>query len=50
MGGKSNKSIDLTTGGEHGSPAPTGDGLEEDAPHKNPASNNLNLIIYLKFI
>ena len=50
MGGKSNKSIDLTTGGEHGSPAPTGDRLEEDAPHKNTSSDSLNLIIYPTFI
>ena len=50
MGRKSNKSITLTTGGEHGSPAPTGDGLEEDAPYKNPASDSLNLIIYPTFI
>ena len=47
MGSKSNKSINVTTGGgDHGSPAPAGDGLEEDAPHKNPVSDSLNLIIY----
>ena len=36
-----------TGGGEHSSPAPPGDGLEEDAPHRKPASDIYLFILFI---